>query len=89
MKWDVYWLPSAEIELARIWNEAIDKVSLSKFANEIDLLLEADPENQGESRGEDFRILIRLPLGILFCLDKIRHLVEVNHIWVIAKGKKS
>jgi hypothetical protein len=42
--------------------------------------LELDPEQQGESRSNDLRVL--LPLGIVFHVDESQQLVRVLRVWI-------
>lgn len=81
MKFTVLWLPETEQELAAIWLKAWDKASITQAANRLDQMLALDPENQGESRDQDRRILLEHPLGIIFRVEKDNRLVYVLTVW--------
>lgn len=66
MNYNVAWLPSAERELARIYNAAPDKPAVTKAANELDRMLRRLPYHVGESRYGDMRIAFEKPLAITF-----------------------
>ena len=80
MKYAVIWLPDAEQELAAIWLAATDRRVVTRTAYTIDSLLRHDPSSQGESREEDRRILIALPLCVVFRVLEQAHRVEVIHV---------
>ena len=82
MKWTVIWLPDAEQELADIWLNATNRAAVTHSSHVIDVLLKQDPENAGESRDGDRRILLVAPLGVLYRVfaDDVR--VEVLHVWI-------
>lgn len=81
MRYTVIWLPDAEQELAAIWLAAMDRRVVTQTAHTIDLLLRHDPDTQGESREEDRRILIALPLCVVFRVLEQGRRVEVIHVW--------
>jgi plasmid stabilization system protein ParE len=83
MIFTVTWKPSAKSQLTRIWLTAADKAAVTRAANQTDLLLKSDPENQGESRGENRRIMIIKPLAVAFrvhLLDRRVDVLSVRHL---------
>ena len=81
MKFTVVWLPAAESQLAQIWLSARDRLGISEATERIDSLLRTNPEQQGESRADDRRVLLETPLGVVFRVlpDDLR--VQVLRIW--------
>jgi hypothetical protein len=66
MNFTVLWRPVAEQRLAAIWASASDRNAVTRAAHAIDEALGTDPEQVGESRADDVRILFEEPLGALF-----------------------
>jgi hypothetical protein len=64
MKYTVLWKPSVEADLASLWASAPDRSAVTAAANQIDVLLQTDPETRGESRSGSDRILVVPPLAI-------------------------
>lgn len=56
MKFTVVWKPTPADDLARIWSAATDRGAVAAAADQIDLLLRADPESVGESRSGSTRV---------------------------------
>jgi plasmid stabilization system protein ParE len=81
VNYTVIWLPDAEQELAAIWLAALDRQVVTRTAHAIDSLLRHDPATQGESREGDRRILIALPLCVVFRVVEEARRVEVIHVW--------
>jgi hypothetical protein len=83
MIWTGTYKPSAEQELARLWNGAPDRGAVTAAANQIDALLKTDPLTCGESRSEATRILLVPPLAVLFETSEDDCIVEVLQVWRI------
>jgi plasmid stabilization system protein ParE len=81
MTYTVAWVPSAEQRLADIWLHAPDRDRVTRAAHDIDQRLRRDPENDGESRSNGRRILISIPLGVIFRVFPQDRLVEVLTVW--------
>lgn len=77
MKYTVTWKPSVKGRLADIWMTAPDRRAVTEAANSIDGLLRADPLGRGESRSGTTRILIVLPLAVVYEVDQDDRLVQV------------
>ena len=77
MKYTVTWKPSVKGRLADIWMTAPDRSAVTAAANSIDGLLRVDPLDRGESRSGITRILIVLPLAVVYEVDKDDRLVRV------------
>jgi plasmid stabilization system protein ParE len=81
MKFNVQWSPSAEQELAALWNQAADRNEITAAANAIDADLARDPLALGESRGGRTRIVFHAPLAVLFDVNGANHEVTVWDLW--------
>jgi hypothetical protein len=57
------------------------RVDVTAGANRIDKLLEKDPLAVGESRDKDRRVLIELPLGVLYKVIVPERKVIVLRVW--------
>jgi len=85
MHYTVSWLPGAESELARLWLEETLRGNIELAANEIDLCLRVDPENAGESREGNRRILFVTPLVVTFKVDRQDRMVQVREVWLYGR----
>ncbi len=77
MRYTVLWRRYAEAALSAIWTDAPDRSALAKAANEIDALLQTDPETRGESRFGTVRILVVPPLAVMFDVHEPDRIVWV------------
>lgn len=55
--------------------------SVTAASHEIDQRLSADPENEGESRPDDRRIMFVAPLGVMYEIDQDQGIVFVLQVW--------
>jgi len=81
VRYTVVWIPSAERDLADLWLTATDRAAVTRAANDIDRLVQHDPDQQGESRPDGVRILFVAPLGVRFEVLPDDRLVRVLHVW--------
>jgi plasmid stabilization system protein ParE len=81
MTYTVLWRPVAEQRLAAIWTSASDRNAVTRAAHAIDEALRGDPEQAGESRAEDVRILLEEPLGVFFTVSPDDRVVHVLSVW--------
>jgi len=81
MRYSVDWLPAAEEELASLWLNAPDRNAITRAAHAIDLRLQDEPEEAGESRPDGRRIVFAPPLGVIFRVIPGGRLVQVVHVW--------
>jgi hypothetical protein len=81
MNFTVVWTIPALDELARLYNAGPDRAAITAMSNRIDYLLARDPENVGESRAGQTRILIEPPLAVLFEVSLPDCLVTVFAVW--------
>jgi len=81
MRYQVHWVADAEAELAAIWIRAKDRDLITRTAFSIDRTLEMNPENAGESRSEDRRVLLIPPLGVTFSVSPQDRTVLVLNVW--------
>ena len=81
MNFQVIWVREAERQLTRLWlNHPGDRTAITAASHEIDRLLADDPENAGESRDGQDRILIVAPLVVYFRLDAANRIVRVGTV---------
>ncbi len=66
MKYTVTWKSSVKMRLADIWMTAPDRKAVTTAADAIDGLLRGSPLDQGESRSGTVRILVVLPLAVVY-----------------------
>ena len=81
MKFTVIWNPSAERELARLWEAADDRRDITLASNAIDRRLAEAADLAGESRDDDDRIDFERPLGIRFRVSLDDRKVLVLNVW--------
>jgi hypothetical protein len=79
--YSVEWLPSAEDELANLWNNDNDRASIAAAADAIDAALARNPFSVGESREQNSRIAFEPPLAVVFNVYPSSRHVEVRGIW--------
>ncbi|HET6573218.1 MAG TPA: hypothetical protein VFG68_06425 [Fimbriiglobus sp.] len=80
MSFHVRWTRKARNQLADIWLSHPDRVGVTAAAHRIDTLLARDPENQGESRPRNRRIMFDSPLVIIYRIDAVNRQVVVNNV---------
>lgn len=83
MKFTVVWRRTAVNELAELWLRAPDREAFSLAVAQIERLLANDPREQGESREDDTRVLLILPVGVEYDVDDGDRKVLVNTVWSI------
>ena len=81
MSWKVVWKPEAERRLTATWLGSRRRYAITAAARELDAALVVDPENMGESREENRRVVFVEPLGARIELDHVTHTVSVLTIW--------
>lgn len=77
MSYRVRWKRTAKDQLASIWISAADRASVTAAAQHIDALLQTNPATRGESRSGFRRILIMLPLAVVFKVHEPEQKVTV------------
>ncbi len=83
MRYTVTWKPSVKQRLAEIWMTALDRSSITTAANTIDALLQVNPLDRGESRSGRVRILIELPLAVVYEVredDRLVQVLSIRHV---------
>ena len=72
------WSNTARAELAAIWNSAptSDDQLLIWAVSDIAFRLERDPENEGESRPMNTRVMFSRPLAVWF------HVLSDGAVWI-------
>jgi hypothetical protein len=87
MSYRVVWDAVAYRKLERIWTEADDIGPTLHAFDEVEALLQDEPEQQGESRARGRRILIVPPLGVVFRVQPRLGEVYVLDAWVFGRKK--
>ncbi|HUE71451.1 MAG TPA: hypothetical protein VMP01_11260 [Pirellulaceae bacterium] len=85
MKYAVDWVPSAAIELARLYEQSQDKNEFAQHVNGIENALARRPLLIGESRGGNLRILVDLSIVIEYLVSSNDKLVVVTAVWLYPK----
>lgn len=57
----VRWTRKASNQLAAIWTDAMDQNAVTIASHRIDQALASDPENQGEERPQNRRVMFESP----------------------------
>jgi plasmid stabilization system protein ParE len=83
MTYTVIWTPTAERRLAELWMQTDRQQALTDAANQIDVWLKHVPNDVGESRPKNRRVLIELPLGVVYKVDEMDRMVFVLRVWQI------
>ena len=86
----VGWVRSALNDLAGIWNQANsgERAAISDAANRIDSILAANPSDQGESRPNGRRVLVELPLVVVFEVLEQDRMARVLQVHLAPRGRK-
>ena len=80
MNFRVVWTRAARDLLATIWLSHPDRGAVTAAAHRIDTLLARDPENQGEERPNNRRIMFESPLVVIYRIDVAKSKVIVSHV---------
>jgi mRNA-degrading endonuclease RelE of RelBE toxin-antitoxin system len=87
MKYKVVWIEDAENELTVIWLASRQRERVTEAAREIERLLETEPNEVGESRAGNRRIVFARPLGVTYEVDELRRVVLVFHLWQFGRRR--
>jgi hypothetical protein len=81
--YQVEWARTATAALTELWldSESDDRDRINDAVARIDKLLAASPEEQGESRAENRRILLAPPLGVIYKTYELDRRVRVLRVW--------
>jgi hypothetical protein len=78
VKFTVRWSRRALDALTQLWlDEPTQRSAITQATATIDLLLQSDPDQRGESRDDDRRILFVPPLIVIFSVDTDHRVVRV------------
>lgn len=83
MKYQVYWMPSAERRLTELWMASRYSSLITSAADLLDADLARRPSSLGESRADNLRVVFYAPLAVLFTVDEPSKRVEVVDVWLI------
>ena len=76
----VRWTRTASNQLADIWTNATDQAAVTAASYRIEQALKRDPENQGEDRPNNRRIIFDAPLVVTFRINKADSTVTVVYV---------
>lgn len=76
----VRWTRAASNQLAAIWTDATDRNAVTVASNLIDHALATDPENHGEDRPNNRRVLFESPLLVFYRIDNSSNTVIVSFV---------
>jgi hypothetical protein len=85
----VLWEHRALDELLRLWmhEDVAGRAALTAAAHRLDLQLEANAIEVGESRTNPFRLVIERPLVATFAVDQRRKIAYVLQVWECSRRK--
>jgi hypothetical protein len=81
MKWRVIWQPEAGRRLTELWLASRRRQAITESAYEFDAILALNPEDAGESREENRRVVLIEPLGARIQIDIANRTVSVLTVW--------
>jgi hypothetical protein len=80
VRFTVVWHRDAEAQLAGLWLAAIDKSSIARAADRVDIDLAVDPETKGVAITGGRRILAFPPLLVYFEVSELDRLARVAFV---------
>ena len=83
MIYTVLWLPAAEQQLAALWTVSARRAEVTRAAAALNRRLAANAPDEGESRTENRRIAVELPLAVLFEFSQTGRTVAVGRVWEV------
>ena len=87
MNYTVVWRPTAERTLAEICTAAVDRQAIADAADLIDALLGSSPQDVGEARAGDTRMLTVMPLSIYYDIHDDDRLVAIWAVWQVPRRR--
>ena len=85
----IYRCHTAQTALRQAWEEGDESLreAICQASHSVDQRLRQTPEEQGESRENQARILFEAPIGVLFHVDKDNMIVRILRSWAF-RGQK-
>ena len=80
MRFTVIWSVAAQDQLADVWLASPNRGAVTLAQHQIDQLLRVDPDLRGMPFFGD-RILVVLPLRVVFHINSDDMIVEVQEVW--------
>jgi hypothetical protein len=82
--YDVGWVESAVLKLAEAWTRAnsADRAAITAASHRIEEALRLNPLDAGESRADERRIFIDLPVVVIYEVDDDKRIVTVLDVVV-------
>jgi hypothetical protein len=85
MSYTVTWLDNPAAELFELWSDPNIREAVVSASRKIDSALELSPNDVGEFRSDNIRILFELPLAVSYRVDTSTRTVEVGRVWYFQK----
>jgi hypothetical protein len=92
---NIYRSEEALAPLSGVWERADAPLreAIMAASRRIDQQLHVDPQEQGESRENQSRILFEAPLGVIYEVDEEKKLVRILRAWMyrcaISRGERT
>lgn len=81
MNYLVTWDPPAERDLTSMWLASRMRHAIKDAADRTDAMLARSPQDCGESREGNARVMLIWPLGVNFEVDEPQRHVRVTAVW--------
>jgi hypothetical protein len=81
MAYRITWRKQATNQLTELWLSGRDRHRINDAAEQLDRLFSQQPEDIGESRDGNDRIVFLEPLGCRFRVDSVDQIVYVEAVW--------
>jgi hypothetical protein len=85
MSFSVNWLDSLAAELFELWSDPELRVAVISASRKITAALELCPNDVGESRPDNVRIIFEAPLAVIYEVLSHEHQVNIMRIWYYPK----
>jgi hypothetical protein len=86
MNFKVVWTPEAEADLTKLWLASRWRHLITASADQLGVLLSKNPNDIGESRDLNKRVVFALPLAVEFDVDETERTVYVRAVWQVTKS---
>jgi hypothetical protein len=85
MKFSVIWLADATEELIELWSDPEVRQSVVEGARRIETALSVNPQDLGESRPDNVRIIFESQLAAIYEVFSVERKVNILRIWYYSK----
>ncbi len=81
MSFTVTWLDSPAAELFELWSDPNLRIAVTAACRKLDSVLEHSPNDVGESRPGDVRIIFETPLAAIYEVFLSERQVNILRVW--------